>query len=62
MFRDLRTMGGSVPMIEFLNLPKYKSFEECVEEINLMNNNIFGTEPSFVRQGLYYKQIKDYLT
>jgi len=48
--------------IDFLNEPVYKDFYDCVkEEIDLINKGIFRYGPSFVRRGIYYDQIKNYL-
>jgi len=49
-------------MVDFLNEPVYKDFYDCVkEEIDLINKDIFRYEPGFVRRGIYYNQIKNYL-
>jgi hypothetical protein len=49
------------PMVDFLNRRKYPEFEEIVEEeMDLINNNIFQYNPSFVRRGIYSEQIGRY--
>jgi hypothetical protein len=64
MKRVNRNLGfeKSKHMIDFLNEPEYKDFYECIiEEIELINKDIFRYFPSFVRRGIYYEQIKNYM-
>jgi hypothetical protein len=49
-------------MLEFLNNSEYKDFHNSIkDEISFINDGVFIYEPSFVRRGLYFEQIENYL-
>lgn len=49
-------------LLELLDESEYRDFETCVkEEIQLIKKDVFRYDPSFVRRGLYYEQIMNYL-
>jgi hypothetical protein len=49
-------------MLKFLNDPEYKNFHDSIkDEIKFIKAGVFTYEPSFVRRGLYFEQIENYL-
>jgi hypothetical protein len=54
---SLSNPGIREAMTEFLELPRYKSFEDCVADEPVSPEE---PEPSFVRRGIYWEQLERY--